>query len=168
MSSRASSIAALPVKRTWSTATGDLMVPWASIATLRASSMMRSAVRRPSALRSGSRLPFSWARELPTSSVESVMTMLPVTGIIVGAERALVDDEGLGQIIRQAHLARRGDELARGLGDEALSVTSISTWPASGTLTRASCESAKISSEMLAGTRSLIRVLIEKLRVSRR
>ena len=80
MSRRASSIAALPVKRTWSTATGDVMVPWASIATLRASSMIRRAVRRPSALRSGIRLPLSWARELPTRSVESVMTIEPVTG----------------------------------------------------------------------------------------
>ena len=80
MSSRASSMAAVPAKSIRSTATGDLMVPWASMATLWALMSMSIAVSRPSELRTGNTLPESSAREPPTSSIESVMTTPPVAG----------------------------------------------------------------------------------------
>ena len=80
MSRRASSIAALPMKSMRSTATGVWFEPCASMATLRAWSEIFRAVKRPSASRTGSTLPRTWAREFPTSRLESVTIKLPVTG----------------------------------------------------------------------------------------
>ena len=89
--------------------------------------------------------------------VELLMTMPPLCGS--KSRRNSPSSTAIGSAMKPGRPTSPAAAVnsAEPLNMPALSLTSISTWPESGSFTCASFDNAKISSAMLAGTKSLIR-----------